>query len=466
MLLADSVARSYGIRDSILSRFPEYGDVLYGMALVVALEPHRIMSLGDCFAGYCMEGIVERDRTRVAVVREAVGYLQRNARASIELDETPDKLYVFLFTRSSPFLRNLSQVHTRGEQRSYILNNSLFIVTDDRGNPLLVRSKDSNSEIVDTIATAMDYTGRHCRRPVLVLDRSMPVKTVARIAFRGFGFVFDATSVDGGLDLIPAEGEVRMGDWDAVTVGAYECRAIEVPLAVSGGPGRLGFARADGDPGGLRAILWYHPLELEDRMDLLRGMTRHRQEQLSHLPPEEAERILGENLESQFMTVEPDGNGGTRVRVRTKARRRVALQSCVHAFITNVDGLDECVGCMIAQRYLETQSGPLVYSMSENYGRSRYGNAVLAVEAMKVRAYTEIAAQAAGLEGTDVDLLYSEAARYGVVRSNGFLRRSSVPARTARLLERMGVDASRDLEGSDRLVRRRDGRARFPHPFL
>lgn len=257
-----------------------------------------------------------------------------------------------------------------------------------------------------------------------------------------------------------------MDDWDAVTIGTYECRAREVPLSVSGEPGRLGFVRAESPSGGLRAIIWYHPLELDERMELLRGMTRHREEQLSRLPFEEAEGALRDNLECQFMYVEPDGDGGTRVRVRTKARRMVALLSCIHAFITNADSLDECVRCTITQRYLETQSRPLVYSISENYGKFRYGNAVLAVEALRIRACTEIAARAAGLEKTDVDLLYSEAARYGVVKSNGFLRRSSVPARTARLLERMGVDASRDLEGSDRLVRRRDGRAQSPHPFL
>lgn len=466
VLLADSVARSYGIRDSILSRFPEYGDVLYGMALVVALEPHRIMSLGDCFAGYCMEGIVERDRTRAAVVREAVGYLQKNAWAKIELDATPDKLYIFMFTGPSLILKNQSGIHALSEQGSYIQNNSVFFVTDDSGLLLMVRSKDNSSEIVDTISTAMGYAKRRCESPVLVLDRGMPLETLARVAFKGFEFIYDATSVESELGFMQSEAESPTDHWRAVKIGTSEYRINEVPLELRDVCGKLGFVRGSGKSDRLRAVMWYDPKELDQRMDVLRSMTRFRTAQLSSLPLDDAREFLKDNIESQFMSAEPEEDGGTRVRVRTKKRRVMALMSCVRTFITNASTLEECIWCIDIQSYLRIQSEPLAYAMSDNRGKYRHGSTSLAVEAIKIRACTENAARAAGLEGTDVDLLYSEAARYGVVRNNGFLRRSSVPARTARLLERMGVDASHDLEGSDRLVRRRDGRARRPHPFL
>lgn len=457
ILIARSIAESLRVPEYLERIFGERSKVVYALVLAIAVNQIYSSDYMDYVNGYHLEDVIGKGRLTAGDIDDALGDFHNRVQDIVTDLANHENRYVFVIddvTTEDIIGRRASSYG--GNDRA-VSSRMFFIITDDSGNPLILRSSSAGASIGESFRVAIRRAERAGGTNTFVLNRRVSSGTLFTLANNGVHFM---ANMDHLLDDVRLFRQLTGGManlWRERTLDSRRYYVLEIELGIlpgDDGHPRLVFGRTGELRDAtlvLRASIWYDFDEYDRLAKELAQVTRRRVEALEAMTIDSAmDHLRDGSIESSFISVSEREDGSVKASISCKARREAAMLSSIHIAVSDRLSWDECIRCNDMERSIASHARPIASVAVDRKPRSGYSFLFLAFIAMRIRMALEKRVQEAGLGKMSAERVFPIASSYRVVRVNGYTYRSSIPKNAERLFDALGVDTNIPLTGGDR----------------
>lgn len=447
VLIAKSVAESLGIPETLERFFGDDYRIVYALVLSISVHPTYSSEYLDYVNNYHLEDVTGKSRITARDIDDALDDIHGKIRTAVTDMSGIERRYVFVIDDVITDDIHGRRTFSYGGIDGMAPGRMFFVITDEAGNPLILRSSPAGASVGESFRLAIRRADMTGGTNTFVLSRAVSSETLYTLASRGIHFMANMDHLLDDPDVLRKLTEKMVDQWEERNTGSRRCHVLEIGMGLTrneeGSPEPL-FGRIDELKGStiiLRAMAWYDHDEFDRLQKALSIVTRRRVEALDSMTVDDArEHLRDGSIEASFITVDEGEDGAARVSVRRKARREAAMLSSIHLCVSDHLSWEECIRCIDTNRSVVSHLRPIVQAVVDRKPRSGYSYAFLAFTAMRIRMELEKRVQEAGLGNMSAERVFQMAASYRAVNVNGYMYRSSIPRDAERLFDAFGID--------------------------
>lgn len=333
ILVARKVAETLGIPERLDMTFDENSKIIYALVLAIAVNPLYSSDYIKYVSKYYLDDLVGKEALTAKDIDQALGDFQSRMRSAYFGTYERTRRLVFMLGSTSYGGGPIERVSHKGYARR-VPERAIFIITDDEGNPLFLRSSASGmsaSESLRKAATRANSTGG---TNTFVLEALSP-ETMMAMVNGGVHFISDADHMLYDEDVFNGLTHDLADDWTIREYGSDSYHVLEAGLGIyrEGNGLRTKIGRADGMSDALavlRISAWFDQKKFEHLLKDITTVTNRRVDALKNMPLETARNhLMDGSMESQFISVSEGDDGGIRVKVQKKETQADGI-GCQH----------------------------------------------------------------------------------------------------------------------------------------
>ena len=418
ILVARKVAETLGIPERLDMTFDENSKIIYALVLAIAVNPLYSSDYIKYVSKYYLDDLVGKEALTAKDIDQALGDFQSRMRSAYFGTYERTRRLVFMLGSTSYGGGPIERLSHKGYARR-VPERAIFIITDDEGNPLFLRSSASGmsaSESLRKAATRANSTGG---TNTFVLEALSP-ETMMAMVNGGVHFISDADHMLYDEDVFNGLTHDLADDW---TIREYGSDGMSDALAV------------------LRISAWFDQKKFEHLLKDITTVTNRRVDALKNMPLETARNhLMDGSMESQFISVSEGDDGGIRVKVQKKKRRQMALAASTHIMVSDHILWEEGLRCLEIRRNVVAHSRSLADVALNRKKWSGYSYSFLALAAMMIRMHLEKMFNGYGKRYASAEEIFQIASTYTIVNVNGHLYRSRMTKEVESMFEFLGID--------------------------
>lgn len=444
ILVARKVAETLGIPEHLDRTFDENSKIIYALILAIAVNPLYSSDYTKYVSKYYLDDIVGKETLTAKDIDQALGDFQSRMSSAYFGTHERTRRLVFMLGSTSYGGGPIERVSHK-EYARRVPERAIFIVTDDEGSPLFLRSSASGVSASESLRKAAAHANFAGGTNTFVLEALSP-ETMMAMVNGGVHFISDADHMLYDEDVFNGLTHDLADDWTIREYGSDSYHVLEAGLGIyrEGNGLRTKIGRADGMSDALavlRISAWFDQKKFEHLLKDITTVTNRRVDALKNMPLETARNhLMDGSMESQFISVSEGDDGGIRVKVQKKKRRQMALAASTHIMVSDHMPWEEGLRCLEIQRNVVAHSRPLADMALNRKEWSGYSYSFLALAAMMIRMHLEKMFNGYGKRYVSAEEIFQIASTYTIVNVNGHLYRSRMTKEVESMFEFLGID--------------------------
>ena len=444
ILIARKVAETLGIPEYLDRTFGENSKIIYALILAIAVNPLYSSDYTKYVSKYYLDDIVVKETLTAKDINQALSDFQSRISSAYFGTHERTRRLVFMLGNTSyggdPIERMSNKEYAR-----WVPERVMFIVTDDEGDPLFLRSSASGMSASESLRKAAAHANFAGGTNTFVLGTLSP-ETMMAMVNGGVHFVSDADHMLYDDDVLNRLTHDLGDDWTIREYGSDSYHVLEAGLGIyrEGNGLRTKIGRADGMSDALavlRMSAWFDQKEFERLLKDITTVTNRKVDALRSMSLESARNhLMDGSMESQFISVSEGDDGGIRVKVQKKKRRQMALAASTHIMVSDHMSWEEGMHCLMIERDIVAHSRPIADVVLNRKKWSGYSYSFLALAAMMIRMHLEKMFNGYGKRYASVEEIFQIASTYTIVNVNGHLYRSRMTKEVESMFEFLGID--------------------------
>ena len=444
ILIARRIAETLGIPEYLDRTFGKNSKVIYALILAIAVNPFYSSDYMNYTSKYYLDDIVGKGSLTAKDIDLALDDFQSRMSSIYSGTKERTRRLVFMLGNASDGRGPIEGVSKEG-YAAMAPGRMMFIITDDEGNPLFLRSSAAGMSVAESLRKAAAHANATGGKNTFVLDNLSPVTMMAMVN-SGVHFVSDADRMLYEGDVFDRLTHDLSEDWTVREYGSDSYHVLEAGLGIyrEGNGLRTKVGRADEMKDAsavLRMSAWFDQKEFEHLLKDVTTVTNRRVDALRSMSLESAERhLMDGSMESQFISVSEGDDGGIRVKVQKKKRRQMAMAASTHLMVSNHMSWEEGMRCLRIEQSIVAHSRPIADVVLNRKEWSGYSYSFLALAAMMIRMHLERMFDGYGRNYASAEEIFQVASTYTVVNVNGYLYRSRMTKEVESMFEFLGID--------------------------